>query len=222
MHMRFKINEKAIEQMVEPQWRSQIPFTIHQSIKKTMFAQRVEQQKAMDKHIEGGPVRFTRTGVLYKAGNKRNLHGFVYYEEKRAPYMSLIIDSGIDKAQKVKLNAPVKVRKTKQGNIPNSYIRKKEGDKKFFFGIPKGKSGEKYRGVWRRYGRTGYTKAGKPRGKIRLMVSWEKGQRFQRQTFPARDVFTNHVPRYFERQLPIQLRRAIRSSIARASSQTGF
>ena len=222
MHMRFKINEKAIEQMVDPACDHKFRLRFISLYRRPCSPSGKSKEKAMDKHIDGGPVRFTRTGVLYKAGNKRNLHGFVYYEEKRAPYMSLIIDSGIDKAQKVKLNAPVKVRKTKQGNIPNSYIRKKEGDKKFFFGIPKGRSGEKYRGVWRRYGRTGYTRAGKPRGKIRLMVSWEKGQRFQRQTFPARDVFANHVPRYFERQLPIQLRRAIRSSIARASRQTGF
>ena len=136
--------------------------------------------------------------------------------------MSLIIDSGVDKAQKVKLNAPVQVRKTKQGNIPNSYIRKKEGDKKFFFGIPKGRTGEKYRGVWRRYGKTGYTKAGKAKGKVRLMVSWHKGQRFQRKTFPAREIFIDHVPRYFERQLPWQLRKAIRSHIAKISRQTGF
>lgn len=222
MRIDFKINPQAIEQMVAPEWRSQIPFVISNSIRQTMFAQRQEQQKAMDKYIEGGPVRFTRTGVLYKAGSKHNLEGYVYYEDKRAPYMRLIIDGGTDVAKGKKLNEPVNVRKTKQGNIPNSYIKKKEGDPKFFFGIPKGKSGEKHRGVWRRYGRTGYTKTGKARGKIRLMVSWDRSQRKQRQTFPARDVFTDHVPKYFERHLPVSLRKAIRSSIARASRATGF
>lgn len=222
MRMDFKINEKAIEQMVAPEWRSQIPFVISHAIRKTMFAQRGEQQKAMDRHIKGGPVRFTRTGVRYFAGNKRNLQGMVFYEENRAPYMRLIIDGGTDVAKRKKLNEPVNVRLTKQGNIPNSYIRKKEGDPKFFFGIPKGKSGEKYRGVWRRYGRSGYNRKGKARGKIRLMVSWDRSQRFQRQTFPAREVFTKHVPMYFQRHLPISLRSAIRSSVARASRQTGF
>lgn len=222
MRMDFKINEKAIEQLVAPEWRSQIPFSIHQSIKKTMFAQQQEQRKAMDRHIDGGPVRFTRTGVLYRSGTKQHLEGMVFYEERRAEYMRLIIDGGADVAKRKKLNEPVNVRLTKQGNIPNSYIRKKEGDPKFFFGIPKGKSGERYRGVWRRYGRPGYNTKGKAKGKIRLMVSWDRSQRFQRQTFPAREVFTKHVPMYFQRQLPWQLRKAIRSSIAKASRQTGF
>lgn len=221
MHMEFKINQKALESFVDPQWRREIPYVIADSINATVFAQRGEQQKAMDKHMDGGPVSWTRRGVLYKKANKRNLTGFVYYKEDR-PYMRLIIDGGIDKAKKRKLSEPVNVRVTKQGNIPRTYTAKKKGDPKFFFGIPKGKTGEQNRGIWRRYGKNGYTKSGKPKGKIRLMVSWSRESRYQRETFPAREVFANHVPRYFQRHLPISLRKAIRASIARAATKTGF
>ena len=145
----------------------------------------------------------------------------IYYKEDR-PYMSLIIDGGEDRAKKNRLSEPVNVRVTKHGNIPKGYTRKNMQHEKFFGGIPKGKRGEQYRGLWRRYGQSGYTKAGKSRGKIRLMVSWARGSRFQKRTFPARQIFNDHVPEYFTRLLPINLRKTIREEIARRSTKTGF
>ena len=221
MHMRFKINEKAINSFVDPEWRRQIPFVLHQTIKKTMFEQRKLQQEAMPKYMDGGPTGWTTRGVLYKAGSKRNLHGFVYYKEDR-PYMHLIVDGGQDVAKKKKLSEPVNVRVTKQGNIPKGYTAKNLKQERFFGGIPKGRSGEKYRGLWRRIGKTGYTKSGKARGKIKLMVSWARGSRYQKKTFPARQIFNDHVPKYFERQLPIMLQQVIAKEIARLSTKTGF
>lgn len=223
----LELNDRALEQMVRPEWRKQIPFVMQQSINKTLFKSREVQQKAMDKHIDKGPVGFTKRGVRYRSAQKRNLVGFLYYTKQTSEYMRLIVDGGRERAKKRKLNIPVlgseaKLRLTKHGNIPNSYIKKKEGDPKFFFGIPKGRTGEKYRGVWRRYGKSGYSKRGKAKGKVRMMISWEVAQRNQRPTFPAYEVFKAHAPEYLRRQLPIQLRRAIRSSIARASTKTGF
>lgn len=221
MHMSFKINRAAINSFADPQWRRQIPFVLARSITDTMKQQRIEQQKAMEKHMDGGPTRWTKSGVRWKGASKMNLHGMVYYKADR-PYMHLIVDGGIDKAKKNRLSEPVNVRVTKQGNIPKGYTAKQMQHEKFFGGIPKGKSGEKYRGLWRRYGKTGYTKAGKARGKIRMMVSWGRGSRMQRKTFPAREVFNDHVPQYFTRLLPIRLRQTIRSEIARMARKTGF
>jgi hypothetical protein len=219
--MRFKVNQAAITSFADPVWRKQIPFVIARTITETVKKQRLEQQKAMEKHMDGGPVRFTKSGVRYKSASKRNLRGIVYYNDDR-PYMNLIVDGGEDRAKKKKLSEPVDVRVTKQGNIPKGYTRKNIDKERFFGGIPKGRSGEKYRGLWRRVGRTGYTRAGKPRGKIRLKVSWARGSRFQRKTFPAREVFNNHVPTYFTRLLPIKLRQTIREEIARLNRITGF
>ena len=221
MHMRFRINDKAIESFADPQWRRQIPFVMARTITETMKKQRLEQQKAMQEHIDGGPTRWTKSGVLYKSANKRDLTGIVYYKADR-PYMKLIVDGGQDVAKKNRLSEPVNVRVTKQGNIPKGYTRKNMQNERFFGGIPKGKKGEKYRGLWRRIGKPGYTKAGKRRGKIRLMVSWARGSRFQSRTFPAREVFNDHVPQYFTRLLPIKLRQTIREEIARISTKTGF
>jgi len=221
-----KLNQKALENMVNPQWRSQIPYVLEQSINKTLIKSREVQQKAMDKEIDKGPVAFTRRGIRYLSAKKTNLVGYLYFTKQTSEYMRLIIDGGTERAKKVKLNIPVlgdsKLKLTKHGNIPNSYIKKKAGDPKFFFGIPKGKTGEQYRGVWRRYGKSGYSARGKAKGKVRMVISWERGQRKQRPTYPAREIFMAHGPKYINRQLPWQLRKAIRNSISRSATKTGF
>lgn len=231
-----KLNEKALRAMAHPEWRDQIPFTMSHAINRTLIASRKEQQDAMDKYIEGGPTRFTRSSIRYKSSTKRNLVGTLYYH-KDAPYMKTIIDGGVVKAKKVKLSEPVNVRLDKYGNIPsgrgkNKYTARAKADKRFFFGIPKGYSGEDYRGIWRRYGKGGYTKmkkaktgrvtGGKPRGKLRLMVSWRRGQRTQQSSFPAYDVFEAHGPKYLQRQLRISYRRAVRTALKKQSRMTGF
>ena len=231
----LKLNEKALRAMAHPKWRDQIPFTMSHAINRTLIASRKEQQDAMDKHIAGGPTRFTRSSVRYKSSSKRNLVGTLYYH-KNAPYMKTIIDGGVVKAKKVRLSEPVHVKLDKRGNIPsgrgkNKYTARAKADKKFFFGIPKGYSGENYRGIWRRYGQGGYTQmkraktgrvtGGKPRGKLRLMVSWRRGQRNQRSTFPAYDVFEAHGPQYLQRQLRVSYRFALRTALKKQAA-TGF
>ena len=223
----LKLNEKALEQMVRPEWRKDIPYVLEQSIRKTLYKSREVQQKAMDKQIDKGPVGFTRRGIRVLTPTKSRLVGFLYFTKETSEYMRLIIDGGRERAKKKKLNIPVlgseaKLRLTKHGNIPNSYIERKEGDPKFFFGIPKGRTGEKYRGVWRRYGKSGYSKRGKAKGKIRMFISWEIGQRNQRKTYPAYEIFAKHAPEYLRRQLPVQLRAALRKSVAKAARATGF
>jgi hypothetical protein len=223
----LKLNQKALQQMVDPVWRRDIPYVLEQSIKKTIIKSRQVQQEAMDKQIHKGPVGLTRRGIRYTLPRKDNLQAFLYFTDKTSEYMRLIIDGGREKAKKKKLNIPVlgseaKLRLTKHGNIPNSYIEKKAGDPKFFFGIPKGKTGEKYRGVWRRYGKSGYSARGKAKGKVRMVISWQIGERNQRKTYPAYEIFRKHGPKYLRRQLPIQFRAALKKSIAKASRATGF
>ena len=225
MRVDFKINQKEIESFVNPEWRSQIPFVIHQTIKQTMFEHRKVQQKGLEKFIDKGPVGFTTRGVRYRAGTKSHLVGQIYFSEATSRYMKYIIDGGRERAadnNHKKLNRPVDLRLTKQGNIPNKYIQKTEGKDKFFFGIPKGRTGEKYRGVWRRYGKTGYTKTGKARGKIRLKVSWAQSERQQRPTYPGRKIFRQHVGKYFTALLPKTLEYVIKREVARRAGQTGF
>jgi len=242
IHMRVtalvevKLNEKLLTDMANPKWRSQIPFTMSHAINRTLIASRKEQQEGMDKHIEGGPTRFTRSSVRYKASNKRNLEGRLYYHGD-APYMKSIIDGGAVKAKKVKLSEPVNVKLDKFGNIPsgrgkNKYTARAKANKKFFFGVPRGRSGDQYRGIWRRYGKGGYAKlkrsrtgrvsGGKARGTIKLMVSWRRGQRNARPTFPAYEVFEAHGPQYLERQLKVSYRFAMRTAIKKQSKMTGF
>lgn len=231
-----KLNEKLLTNMANPEWRSQIPFTMSHAINRTLIASRKEQQEAMDKHIAGGPTRFTRASVRYKASNKRNLVGTLYYH-KDAAYMKSVIDGAPVKAKKVKLSEPVNVKLDKFGNIPsgrgkNKYSARAKANKKFFFGKPRGRKGDEYRGIWQRYGKGGYTKlkkfkngnvkGGKARGTIRLMVSWRRGQRPARPTFPAYDVFEAHGPQYLQRQLRVSYRFAVRTALKKQSKMTGF
>lgn len=232
----IRLNEKMLKDMAAPEWRSQIPFTMSHAINRTLIASRAEQQRAMDKYIEGGPTRFTRASVRYKSSSKRNLVGYLYYHGD-APYMRNIIDGDMVKAKKVKLSEPVNVRLDKYGNIPSKrgtskYTTRAKADKRFFIGKPRGRKGDEYRGVWRRYGKGGYTKqrrlkngtvkGGKARGTIRLMVSWRRGQRPARVTFPAYDVFEAHGPKYLQRQLKVSYRFALRTALKKQSRMTGF
>lgn len=232
----IRLNDKLLESFVKPEWRSQIPFTMSHAINRTLIASRKEQQKAMDKFIEGGPTPFTRSSVRYKSSSKRNLVGFLYYHGD-APYMRNIIDGDTVRAKKVKLSEPVNVRLDKYGNIPSKrgtskYTTRAKADKRFFLGKPKGRRGDEYRGVWKRIGKGGYTKmrrlkngtvkGGKARGTIRLMVSWRRGQRPARVTFPAYDVFQKHGPMYLQRQLKVSLRFAMRTALKRQAQKTGF
>lgn len=222
IHM--KLNESAITSLVYPEWRGQVPFVMSHAINRTLIASRKEQQKAMDKQIDGGPTRFTRTGIRYQSSKKGNLQGFLYYAADR-PYMKTIIDGGQVIAAKKKLSEPVNVKLDKFGNIPsgrgkNKYTARKKADPKFFLGIPRGRSGERYRGIWQRLGKPGYSKRGKARGRIKLMVSWSRGSRHQKPSFNAYKVFEKHAPNYFRRQLLVSLRKAIRTS--RNRRPTGF
>lgn len=231
-----KLNEKLLTEMANPEWRSQIPFTMSHAINRTLIASRKEQQEAMDKYIAGGPTRFTRASIRYKASNKRNLEGFLYYHGD-VPYMKSVIDGETVRAKKVKLSEPVNVKLDKFGNIPsgrgkNKYSARAKANKKFFFGKPRGRKGDEYRGIWQRIGKGGYTKlkrfkngkvrGGKARGTIRLMVSWRRGQRPARPTFPAYDVFEAHGPQYLQRQLKVSYRFALRTALKKQSRMTGF
>jgi len=221
----MKINDNALADLVSPQWRSQVPFALSHAINRTLKASRLEQQKAMTRHIDGGPTRFTKSGIRAKYSSKRDLVGHLYYAADR-PYMHTIVNGGTVVAKQKKLSEPVNVKLDKFGNIPtgrgnNKYTDRARKNPKFFFGIPKGRKGEQYRGVWRRYGKGGLNKRGKPRGTIKLMVSWSRGQRYQNKSFPAYKVVEKHAPTYLRRQMAVSLRRAIRTARKRPPS-TGF
>lgn len=223
-----KLNEKALEAMVNPKWRSQVPFTMSHAINRTLVASRKEQQKGMDKHIDGGPTRYTRSSVRFKSSSKRKLVGTLYYHDG-APYMKTIIDGGVVRAKKVKLSEPVNVRLDKFGNIPsgrgkNKYTARAKADKKFFFGIPDGRKGEKYRGIWKQIGKPKWNKKQKRMkgGKLRLMVSWRRGQRNQNASFPAYELFEAHGPKYLNRQIKVSLRYALRTALKKQAQMTGF
>lgn len=223
--LEVKLNQNALADLVSPQWRGQVPFALSHAINRTLKASRLEQQKAMKKHIEGGPTRFTKSGIRAEYSSKRDLTGYLYYAADR-PYMHTIVDGGTVVAKRKKLSEPVNVKLDKFGNIPtgrgkNKYTERAKGDPKFFLGIPRGRSGERFRGIWRRYGKGGLNKRGKARGRIKLMVSWSRGQRYQNKSFPAYDVVQRHAPEYLRRQMAVSLRRAIRTARRRPPS-TGF
>jgi len=210
------LDNNAFEKMVHPKWRKQVPFAMAHALTRTAIAGKAEQQEAMNTQITGGGTRWTRDGVRYKRATKRRLESLVYYARDR-PYMRAIIDGGVVVAKKKKLSEPVNVRTDKYGNIPsgrgkNKYTARAKGDPKFFLGIPKGRTGENYRGVWRRYGKGGLSKSGKPRGKIKLMVSWARSQRNQRPTFDAYGVAEKHAGPYLRRQAKASIRFAIKTA----------
>ena len=139
---RHPTQRKDVKGYGAPEWRSQIPFTMSHAINRTLIASRAEQQRAMDKYIEGGPTRFTRASVRYKSSTKRNLIGYLYYHGD-APYMRNIIDGDMVKAKKVKLSEPVNVRLDKFKHpveaCTSKYTARAKADKRFFIGKPRGR-----------------------------------------------------------------------------------
>lgn len=213
----FKLDIDKFKADIQEPLKKQAPFAVSHAINKTMAASRKDQQKEMQRYFDGGATRWTLGGVRVLYSNKRNLYSVLYYNHDR-PYMEQMIYGGTVTPTKKKLVQPTfgstkkpNARLNKFGNLPNKYLSKKAKDDKFFVGIPRGRTGQKYYGLWRRYGRGGYTKKGKARGTLKMLVSMEKTSRKQQTVFPADDIAMKFFMDRFYRQLPASFRYAARS-----------
>lgn len=195
---------------------AQADFAMSHAINKTMTSVRDNQKKEMPSYMNNDPVAYTRNSPKIKYSNKSDLRAYLYYKTE---YMSKLIDGGEVKSKGRRLIEPVNAKLMKGGQLNRNYIKNKLKMKKYFIGIPKGKTGENFRGVWERKGKGGYLKNKKgsnsgtqPKGKLSLMVSLRRNSRLQQEQFPSGKIARYHFVNRFERQLKISMRLALRTA----------
>lgn len=194
---------------------AQSAFAMSHAINKTMTSVRDSQKKEMPNYMDNDPVAYTRNSPKIKYSNKNNIQSYLFY---KTDYMSKIIDGGQVKAKGRRLVEPVNAKVMKGGQLNRNYIKNKLKMNKYFIGIPRGKKGENFRGLWERQGKGGYLKSKnsddtkKARGKLRLMVSLKRNSRMQKEQFPSGKIARYHFMNRFERQLKISMRYALRTA----------
>lgn len=162
-----------------------LPFATSVAINQTIFQAQQIVRKSMDRYYEGGPVPFTRSGILFTKSHKRDLHAMVYVNPNRGEYIANTIYGGVVKPARGRTRVrPVRMRLTKQGNISNKYsggagkVAKMLAKPKYFSGVPRGKAKtENNAGVWERMGRGG-------KQSLRMVAHYKRRWR-QRPFFPA-------------------------------------
>ena len=91
-----------------------------------------------------------------KKSNKRDLTAVVFVDEAQAKYMRFQIRGGIRfPLRNALMISTDKTRLNRFGNItPATYRQMINNKTKYFKGVPNGKSGQNYEGIWERYGRS--------------------------------------------------------------------
>tara|TARA_S200002703_G_C3795496_1_gene245602 strand:+ start:2103 stop:2759 length:657 start_codon:yes stop_codon:yes gene_type:complete len=139
--------------------RKQIPFAASRALNDVAFEAgpkgKVLADKA-DKTFRGGATRFTQRGFKVKKSNKRDLTAVVFVDEAQAKYMRFQIRGGIRfPLRNALMISTDKTRLNRFGNItPATYRQMINNKTKYFKGVPNGKSGQNYEGIWERYGRS--------------------------------------------------------------------
>lgn len=156
MRIEVKTNIKELTRNLTRTQKEQIPFAASQTINQLAFeiSKKVLPKKTQEV-FEGGATAFTQKAFNYSKSTKHTLIARVFIDEKREKYMRFMIAGGTRTPDKrAILVATDSSKVNKFGNIPRGTIQQMIEDKsKFFKGIPKGRQGQQYEGIWERYGR---------------------------------------------------------------------
>lgn len=188
MRIVLKDNIKEITKDLNWMQREQIPFAASKTINELAFeiSRKVMPEKA-DQTFEGTATPFTKRGFKYTRSDKRNLTAYVFIDEAQAKYMKFMVSGGTRFPNKRAILVSTKHSKlNKYGNIPRGTLNNMINDKKKYFkGVPNGKSGSNFEGIWERYGRSGDGK------KIRMVAKYTDDAQY-RPLFPF-GTFTKDV-----------------------------
>lgn len=156
MQINVKIDVDNATRFLNVVHKDQIPFAASKTLNDIAFnlSQKVLPQKTQET-FEGGATPFTQKGFRYKRSTKRDLIATVFIDPARAEYMKFMVDGGTRFPKRRAILVATQNSKLNQyGNIPRGTLKQMIDDKKkFFHGVPKGRTGEQYEGIWERYGR---------------------------------------------------------------------
>tara|TARA_R110000803_G_scaffold50796_1_gene105327 strand:- start:139 stop:756 length:618 start_codon:yes stop_codon:yes gene_type:complete len=195
--IKVELNIETLEDLLKPIMR-QVPFVVSKAINDTLFGARKNQMMTMNKTLDGGPTRWTKSSLLYEKATRSNLSGELYFSE-RAPYMRTVVHGGTITPAKKKLVAPVrgKVKLTKQGNLTKNKIQQLKAKRNHFVGLPGGSKDQSKYGVYKKKGR------GKNQ-KLERIVYINLSSRKQKATYDG----PKFAKRYIENHLHVNLVRA--------------
>jgi hypothetical protein len=145
MHLNVSSNIKDAERYLTSIQKKQIPFAAKGALDATAFDVQRAEKKAMQEQIDR-PTPFTLSGVRVSKATKQALTAEVFIEKKRLSFISKLVHGGESES----INQPVNQKLNKYGNIPRGRIAKAAQDPRFFFGIPKGRTGDDLNGLWER------------------------------------------------------------------------
>jgi len=213
----MKVDSNAAYNMVLQQ--RQVPHATRMAMNSWMFATNRFLKEKIDNYLEGGAENFTKNGFMVnKVKNKRDLRGNMYVSlQFRKPYLDRyylknIIEGGTilpPRPNRKKLMQPIpgRIKVNAKGNLTKkAYASARNQERKYFYGIPKGREGEKYRGLWKRIGVTAKNPGGK---KIQMIISLGKESRRTRKLFPAGRLAAAEFKRNYWKHFAVEYRRAI-------------
>lgn len=158
--------------------RDAFPLALTSAMTRSMYQiSNVFLRKEIDHYVDGGAVRYSKSGILYKAASLSNVYAAVYYtDDPNRRYLGTITFGGTalphpNTPSKV-LIEPVSQKVNKYGNIPRGTLKRKTGRSHLYF---LGKPGNRPYGLYRRY------KKKKPD----LVMLLDKPSRKQKAIFPA-------------------------------------
>ena len=221
MRINVSSNIRSVTRFLDETQKRQIPFATVGALNDVAFKAgpgrggRVLAEKA-DKVFEGGATGFTKKGFKVNKANRQNLTAEVFVDKAQAEYMRFQIKGGtrfperralLISTQHTKLN--------KYGNITQATYARMINDKgKFFKGVPKGKIGDQYEGIWERYGRQ--TKRGGQR--IRMVARYIDRAQY-RPLFPFAETLNGVV---FSQQdgIEVRFRKRLEQGLRSAKKKT--
>ena len=170
---------RSVERYLTDVQKRHIPFaasrTINDLAKK--IARKVMPEKA-EATFKGGVPSFTKRGFFYENSTRRNLTAKVFIGEKQAEYLKFQILGGTRFPDRQSLMISTdKTKLNKFGNITRATYNNLINDKvKYFKGVPKGKAGKNYEGIWERDGRSARHPSGR---RIRMVARYIDQAQYQ-------------------------------------------
>lgn len=208
----------------------QAPFIVSHAMNKTIVAIRKEQVKEIPKYLDKANAH-TRSSPRFTRSKKKDLNVQLFYNMNTHGYMEGVLDGARiePKSGSKRLVSPMKPAQTSQGRMKNygkgkgkeSYIKQKlalktrGGQSRFFVGIPKHKSGDRYLGLWERkvFKKVGKSKKkSKPVStKLLMHVSMHRKYRVDKMKFPSGKIAANTFTARIHRQIAASTRLALRT-----------
>ena len=174
MVVSMTIDMSSAFDMMDELERDAFPLALTSAMTRSMYLiSNKYLRKEIDRYVEGGAVRFSKSGILYQKASLSNVYAAVYYKKDRH-YLGTITFGG-----KVKphdnanvLIEPVNQKVNKYGNIPRGSLKRKKGQKHLYF---VGKPGNRPYGLYRRYKKKAPS----------LVIKLDRKERHQEAIFPA-------------------------------------